>query len=124
MTGGLSRLIDGELPLIEWVALVRATVPPRARWQRSRGFWQRLRGLSTPALFLWGSGDKLVPSAFAHHVTEAVPAAESLIIPRCGHVPQFELPELTMALTRNFLHPGRHPRSAADVLASLEETTP
>jgi glycerol-3-phosphate dehydrogenase (NAD(P)+) len=43
VTGGLSRLIDGELPLAGWVALVRATVPPRARWQRSRGFWQRLR---------------------------------------------------------------------------------
>jgi glycerol-3-phosphate dehydrogenase (NAD(P)+) len=43
VTGGLSRLIDGELPLAAWVALVRATVPPRARWQRSRGFWQRLR---------------------------------------------------------------------------------
>ncbi len=43
VTGGLSRLIDGELPLADWVALVRATVPPRARWQRSRGFWQRLR---------------------------------------------------------------------------------
>jgi len=41
--GGLARLIDGTLPLAEWVALVRATVPPRARWQRSRGFWQRVR---------------------------------------------------------------------------------
>jgi glycerol-3-phosphate dehydrogenase (NAD(P)+) len=40
---GLSRLIDASLPLAEWVALVRTTVPPRARWQRSRGFWQRLR---------------------------------------------------------------------------------
>jgi glycerol-3-phosphate dehydrogenase (NAD(P)+) len=43
VTGGLARLIDAELPLADWVALVRATVPPRARWQRSRGFWQRLR---------------------------------------------------------------------------------
>ena len=43
VTSGLSRLIGGELPLAYWVALVRATVPPRARWQRSRGFWQRLR---------------------------------------------------------------------------------
>jgi glycerol-3-phosphate dehydrogenase (NAD(P)+) len=41
--GGLARLIDGTLPLADWVALVRATVPPRARWQRSRGFWQRVR---------------------------------------------------------------------------------
>ena len=43
VTGGLARLIEGELPLAGWVALVRATVPPRARWQRSRSFWQRLR---------------------------------------------------------------------------------
>jgi glycerol-3-phosphate dehydrogenase (NAD(P)+) len=45
VTGGLARLIDGELPLDAWVALVRATVPPRARWRRSRSFWQRLREL-------------------------------------------------------------------------------
>jgi glycerol-3-phosphate dehydrogenase (NAD(P)+) len=43
VTGGLARLIEGELPLADWVALVRATVPPRARWQRSRSFWERLR---------------------------------------------------------------------------------
>ncbi len=43
--GGLSRLIDGTLPLVDWVALVRTTVPPRARWRRSRGFWQRVREL-------------------------------------------------------------------------------
>jgi glycerol-3-phosphate dehydrogenase (NAD(P)+) len=43
---GLARLIDGTLPLPEWVALVRTTVPPRARWQRSRSFWQRARELT------------------------------------------------------------------------------
>src|SRR5207244_61076 len=30
----LARLIAGELPLEDWVALVRATVPPPARWRR------------------------------------------------------------------------------------------
>jgi glycerol-3-phosphate dehydrogenase (NAD(P)+) len=43
VTGGLSRLIGRELPLAAWVALVRTTVPPPARWQRSRTFWQRVR---------------------------------------------------------------------------------
>jgi glycerol-3-phosphate dehydrogenase (NAD(P)+) len=42
VTGGLSRLIAGALPLADWVALVRTTVPPRARWQRSRSTWSRL----------------------------------------------------------------------------------
>jgi len=43
VTSGLSRLIGGELPLPAWVALVRTTVPPPARWQRSRSLWGRLR---------------------------------------------------------------------------------
>jgi glycerol-3-phosphate dehydrogenase (NAD(P)+) len=46
VTTGLARLISGELPLDDWVALVRTTVPPPARWRPRRGktsFWQRLR---------------------------------------------------------------------------------
>jgi glycerol-3-phosphate dehydrogenase (NAD(P)+) len=44
VTGALGRLISGELPLADWVALVRATVPPPARWRRRPrpGFWRRL----------------------------------------------------------------------------------
>ena len=43
VTKALGRLISGELPLDEWVALVRATVPPPARWRRpQRGFWRRV----------------------------------------------------------------------------------
>ena len=43
VTGALARLIAGQLPLEEWVALVRATVPPPARWRRrpQPGFWRR-----------------------------------------------------------------------------------
>lgn len=42
VTSALGRLIAGELPLEDWVALVRATVPPPARWRRPRpGFWHR-----------------------------------------------------------------------------------
>jgi len=44
ITNALGRLISGELPLQEWVALVRATVPPPALWRRrpQPGFWRRL----------------------------------------------------------------------------------
>jgi glycerol-3-phosphate dehydrogenase (NAD(P)+) len=43
VTTALGRLISGELPLQEWVALVRATVPPPARWRRPQpGFWRRV----------------------------------------------------------------------------------
>jgi glycerol-3-phosphate dehydrogenase (NAD(P)+) len=47
VTTGLARLIGGELPLDDWVALVRTTVPPPARWRRvprrhRPGFWTRV----------------------------------------------------------------------------------
>jgi glycerol-3-phosphate dehydrogenase (NAD(P)+) len=43
VTSALGRLISGELPLDDWVALVRTTVPPPARWRRPQpGFWRRV----------------------------------------------------------------------------------
>jgi pimeloyl-ACP methyl ester carboxylesterase/predicted lipid carrier protein YhbT len=69
----------------------------------SRGFWTRLTGVRAPALFVWGARDRLVPASFARHVTTALPNSESHVLPDCGHVPQFELPDRTLELTRGFL---------------------
>jgi glycerol-3-phosphate dehydrogenase (NAD(P)+) len=45
VTGALARLISGELPLEHWVEIVRATVPPPARWRPPvrTGFFRRMR---------------------------------------------------------------------------------
>jgi pimeloyl-ACP methyl ester carboxylesterase len=67
------------------------------------GFWDRLPGLTPPALFVWGDRDRLVPAAFARHVVEALPETRSVVMEDCGHVPQFEHPAATMALVRSFL---------------------
>ncbi|MEA2194954.1 MAG: glycerol-3-phosphate dehydrogenase, partial [Solirubrobacteraceae bacterium] len=54
VTEGLAQLISGELPLDDWIALVRTTVPPPARWRRRpppgfwAGLWAKLRGVSRP----------------------------------------------------------------------------
>lgn len=69
----------------------------------TEGFWSRLPSLRPPALFVWGERDRLVPAGFARHVADAVPHAVSLVLPDCGHVPQFELPERTHAEVRAFL---------------------
>jgi pimeloyl-ACP methyl ester carboxylesterase len=68
-----------------------------------RGFWDRLPRLKTPALFVWGDRDRLVPASFERHVLAAVPDAESICLPDSGHVPQFEHPEETARITRQFL---------------------
>ena len=67
------------------------------------GFWDRLPTLRPPALFLWGDADVLVPSGFSRFVEQALPQASSVVLPGCGHVPQFEHPELTARLTRDFI---------------------
>ena len=59
--------------------------------------------MHTPALFLWGEKDWLVPARFEHHVTRALPNSQSVILDDCGHVPQYEFPELTNRLIREFI---------------------
>jgi pimeloyl-ACP methyl ester carboxylesterase len=67
-------------------------------------FWDRLRELQPPALFVWGSRDPVVPAAFERHVREAVPQAQHVTL-NCGHIPQIERPnELHRAIGR-FLTP-------------------
>lgn len=66
------------------------------------GFYRRLSDLQTPALFVWGSHDRLVPAAFARHVRKWLPHAEQVTIDDCGHVPQVERPEVTNQLLLDF----------------------
>jgi pimeloyl-ACP methyl ester carboxylesterase len=70
------------------------------------GFWTRLASLQPPALFIWGSEDRLVPARFSRHVASALPSAFQLVLSDCGHVPQIELPEQTHALIREFIATG------------------
>jgi glycerol-3-phosphate dehydrogenase (NAD(P)+) len=43
VTSALSRLIDGTLPLDDWIELVRAKQPPPARFGPPRTWWARLK---------------------------------------------------------------------------------
>jgi pimeloyl-ACP methyl ester carboxylesterase len=67
------------------------------------GFWDRLPALEPPALFVWGRQDVLVPPGFARFVSAALPDARSVVLEECGHVPQFEHPEVTAQMTLEFL---------------------
>ena len=54
------------------------------------------------ALFVWGRRDRVVPIAFARHVTDALPNARHVELD-CGHVPQVERPRETHAAIGGFL---------------------
>ena len=79
------------------------TGPETPRQAGERGFWVRLERMDTPALFLWGDRDRLVPAGFARHVERVLPEARSHVLSDCGHVPQFELPGPTHELLTGFL---------------------
>jgi pimeloyl-ACP methyl ester carboxylesterase len=66
------------------------------------GFWNRLAGLSTDSMFVWGRRDSLVPIAFMKHVERALPTARHVELD-CGHVPQLERPRETHAAMLEFL---------------------
>ena len=68
-----------------------------------QGYWRRLATVGNPTLLLWGDRDPLVPLAHARAVSRALPHATSYVLENCGHVPQYELPELTNRLLGRFL---------------------
>ena len=67
-----------------------------------RPFWEALRELDSPSLFIWGANDSLVPAAFERHVREAAPRAQHVLL-RCGHVPQLERPRQLETALKRFL---------------------
>jgi pimeloyl-ACP methyl ester carboxylesterase len=66
------------------------------------GFYPRLAKLQPPALFVWGSHDRLVPPAFGRYVRQWLGSAKQVTLDRCGHVPQVERPDETAALLLSF----------------------
>jgi pimeloyl-ACP methyl ester carboxylesterase len=79
------------------------------------GFYRRLAELQPPALFVWGSHDRLVPPAFSRHVRKWLPQAEQVTIDGCGHVPQVERADETNELLLSFF--ARADAAAPDVPA-------
>jgi pimeloyl-ACP methyl ester carboxylesterase len=66
------------------------------------GFYPRLAHLDRPALFVWGTHDRLIPPGFGRHVRTWLPSAEQVTIDHCGHVPQVERPGETNELLMRF----------------------
>jgi pimeloyl-ACP methyl ester carboxylesterase len=63
----------------------------------------KLGGISIPSLVLWGMEDNTVPLRDASIVADEWPEADLRVIPKAGHWPQFETPEVTRRYVRAFL---------------------
>lgn len=61
-----------------------------------------LAKLTMPALLIWGRQDQIVPLAYGRALSEALPAAELLVIDACGHLPHIEEPAVVNHAMRDF----------------------
>jgi CRP-like cAMP-binding protein len=63
----------------------------------------RLSKIETPSLVIWGAEDNTVPLRDAGVVADEWPAADLRILPKAGHWPQFESPDVTRRMVAAFL---------------------
>jgi pimeloyl-ACP methyl ester carboxylesterase len=68
-----------------------------------KGLAKRIHRIEAPTLVIWGKQDNLVSSAYAVEFGRLIPRARVEVLDRCGHIPQLEQPEQTMALVSDFL---------------------
>jgi pimeloyl-ACP methyl ester carboxylesterase len=61
-----------------------------------------LRRLPVPAALLWGLNDRFLPAGSLEFFRENLPGAPTLLLKRCGHLPQRERPISVTRFIRRF----------------------
>ena len=70
----------------------------RARGMADPELRPRLADIRLPVLVVWGESDRVVTPAYGRAVAASFPRARLEILPRCGHMPQFEQPARLLEL--------------------------
>jgi pimeloyl-ACP methyl ester carboxylesterase len=71
-----------------------------------KGLSKRLHRIEAPALIIWGKQDNLAPVGYAEEFAARIADSRVELIDECGHVPQAEQLETTVALVSDFLALG------------------
>ena len=107
-------------PENEDAALKNRTTVAKLTWQ-PRAYdphlpkW--LHRIDVPTLLIWGDHDRMFPKEHAFAYQKFIPGAEAVIVPKCGHVPQIEQPDVFAAAIKKFLGARQAQNSAARVPA-------
>ncbi|MFE9445358.1 alpha/beta fold hydrolase [Streptomyces sp. NPDC006602] len=64
---------------------------------------RRLHRVDLPVLVLWGEEDGVLPTAYGRLYTDSIPNARFRTIPKAGHLPHLEQPDLTLTAIEEFL---------------------
>lgn len=77
---------------------VRDTLP---LWEA--GFAQRIGEITHPTLILWGEEDRVFPIAVGEELQRTIKGSSLVRIPKAGHIPQWERPDLANQAMIDFL---------------------
>jgi pimeloyl-ACP methyl ester carboxylesterase len=65
----------------------------------------KLNRITVPTLILWGRQDAVIPLKVGELLDRDLPNSELEVFEQCGHIPQEEKPEETIASISRFMHP-------------------
>lgn len=90
------------LTVVGWeAALWKLTRAPR-----DNALAENLEALTVPTLLITGDADTVVATADTERLATLLPDAQLVVIPRAGHLPHEETPELFLAALRDWLAAG------------------
>lgn len=90
-----------QLPgLIKPIMAVRENLP---LWES--GFATRLGTITHPTLVLWGEEDRVFPIAVGEELHQTIKGSRFIRIPKAGHIPQWERPDLVNQTLIIFIRP-------------------
>lgn len=61
---------------------------------------ERLAGITLPTLVVWGEADGIADAEYGRAFADAIPGARFVELPKTGHLPQLESPDLLLDLLR------------------------
>ena len=85
-------------------------IPPLLALTRNLPLWEegfalRLHEIKQPTLVLWGNDDHIFPKEVGRELHEIIPGSSFMVIPKAGHIPQWERPEAVNPILLEFLQP-------------------
>jgi pimeloyl-ACP methyl ester carboxylesterase len=86
--------------LIKPIMTVRENLP---LWES--GFATRVGEITHPTLVIWGEEDRVFPVAVGEELHQTIKGSRFIRIPKAGHIPQWERPDLVNQELITFIHP-------------------
>jgi pimeloyl-ACP methyl ester carboxylesterase len=86
--------------LIKPIMTVRENLP---LWES--GFATRINEITHPTLVIWGEEDRVFPIAVGEELQQTIKGSRFIRIPKAGHIPQWEQPDLVNQELIAFIQP-------------------